>query len=663
MFLRLPRGQFLLLGGDLAYPNPTDENYRLRFFRPYEDALPEVSTHDDHHTVEKPAPTVDDDTAEVTTGDAPLLFAIPGNHEWIDGCQIFRSWIMGRDHIGAWRMPQRTSYFVLCLPCDWYILCLDSGLFEDIDPAQAEYFLSYVGRELSATASVILVVHQPMWVLDAYYHPGDPHHSGARISTVVKALGARLRMRLCGDVHHYSRYIPCEANDEKGKAPLLTTKGDSGARHSDYYAVPQLVVCGGGGAFLHGPRMSKPQLPVYGRWYKRVCSFPSASNEVVALMTRVFGFRLINWKFDLIGGVWYFALVASLLPQPFTMPDGMPTTAQSTVDRLATLSVSMFGMLFRETYVSFGVAAATLVVALGALEGKLPLWRRVVVGVVHALVHVTLAIFLLACLHHFFSFLVSNNMLESSAQHWGSRLERSLVGFYHSALHGVAGTVPFGSTLLALHEKVVCGTLWAKAVRVLLRTLDVTEGLAYLSWQVAGTQPAAYAPTATRFYIWLYYCHVMFFYWLLATPVVSCVVGAYLWFCVQFLDCHFDAAYTAFRIEDFKSFLRLRLNLDDGCLTVFTIGISQVPKQWERDPRHIMESVQRSQEKGPNSASVRPSYQWEFPSLWRHKKGVVKGIIDNYTGPRLVDQFTIPPTSWGNERPESVASCCSDASQ
>lgn len=36
----LPRGDVLILGGDLAYPNPSTETYELRFFAPFEAALP-----------------------------------------------------------------------------------------------------------------------------------------------------------------------------------------------------------------------------------------------------------------------------------------------------------------------------------------------------------------------------------------------------------------------------------------------------------------------------------------------------------------------------------------------------------------------------------------------------------------------------------------------
>jgi hypothetical protein len=36
----LPRGDVLILGGDLAYPNPSTETYALRFVGPFEQALP-----------------------------------------------------------------------------------------------------------------------------------------------------------------------------------------------------------------------------------------------------------------------------------------------------------------------------------------------------------------------------------------------------------------------------------------------------------------------------------------------------------------------------------------------------------------------------------------------------------------------------------------------
>ena len=40
MWRALPRADVLILGGDLAYPNPSTETYEQRFFAPFEAALP-----------------------------------------------------------------------------------------------------------------------------------------------------------------------------------------------------------------------------------------------------------------------------------------------------------------------------------------------------------------------------------------------------------------------------------------------------------------------------------------------------------------------------------------------------------------------------------------------------------------------------------------------
>jgi hypothetical protein len=38
--LQLPRGEVLLIGGDLAYPNPSRETYETRLFVPFQEAMP-----------------------------------------------------------------------------------------------------------------------------------------------------------------------------------------------------------------------------------------------------------------------------------------------------------------------------------------------------------------------------------------------------------------------------------------------------------------------------------------------------------------------------------------------------------------------------------------------------------------------------------------------
>ena len=52
----LPRGKVMVNGGDLAYPDPTANNYEKRFFRTFEDALPPPpSFRRQHISIQKPA--------------------------------------------------------------------------------------------------------------------------------------------------------------------------------------------------------------------------------------------------------------------------------------------------------------------------------------------------------------------------------------------------------------------------------------------------------------------------------------------------------------------------------------------------------------------------------------------------------------------------------
>lgn len=53
--IHLPRAKMIMIGGDLAYPNPTAENYQDRFILPFEYALAPPPGHDnDSVAVSKP---------------------------------------------------------------------------------------------------------------------------------------------------------------------------------------------------------------------------------------------------------------------------------------------------------------------------------------------------------------------------------------------------------------------------------------------------------------------------------------------------------------------------------------------------------------------------------------------------------------------------------
>ena len=62
--------------------------------------------------------------------------SVPGNHDWFDGLASYTRYVLSRDWLGGWLIPQRTSYFALKLPKGWWLLGFDLALDDDINIEQ-----------------------------------------------------------------------------------------------------------------------------------------------------------------------------------------------------------------------------------------------------------------------------------------------------------------------------------------------------------------------------------------------------------------------------------------------------------------------------------------------------------------------------------------------
>lgn len=60
---------------------------------------------------------------------------------------------------------QEKSYFALRLPQSWWLFGLDLGLGSDIDVHQFRYFANLVEKSLGPGDNVIVVTHEPVWLL------------------------------------------------------------------------------------------------------------------------------------------------------------------------------------------------------------------------------------------------------------------------------------------------------------------------------------------------------------------------------------------------------------------------------------------------------------------------------------------------------------------
>ncbi len=231
----LPRGQVLMLGGDLAYPVATVREMTRRLVEPW-NAIFEA----------------EDD------GIPRLLLAVPGNHDWYDGldgfarlCQVHcdferppprretlhpvtnehpvLAWVEAFSRGEAVRKPdalslygyfpaQRTSYFRLPLAEGLDLWGVDRQL-KQIDSRQRDFFRS------APRHARLVVLPDPARA----WGERRPHGVASLEALDLHPEAQRLYV-LSGDIHHYER------------------SADGESVH---------VVAGGGGAFLQGARMAK----------------------------------------------------------------------------------------------------------------------------------------------------------------------------------------------------------------------------------------------------------------------------------------------------------------------------------------------------------------------------------------------------------------------
>jgi len=226
-----PSGELLVLGGDLAYPGSSVEEYQYRLTEMWIAASSNPRVQQNRDSL-KPS------------------LVIPQNHDWFDNISTFTRYFVDtrRDEIGLTKLSsetepdvtpigtrklQKQSYFAARLPNNWIILGFDFALVADIDRQQfAAFYKLFHSGQITQQDNLILLYPEPYWSR----HLGDDAREGypkryQRLEAIMLKLGCRIRMRIAGDLHHYARE---------------TAKPDQQFNYDD-----MLVIAGGGGAFLH----------------------------------------------------------------------------------------------------------------------------------------------------------------------------------------------------------------------------------------------------------------------------------------------------------------------------------------------------------------------------------------------------------------------------
>jgi len=219
---RLRHGEILILGGDQCYPQATREEYKKRLLTPFNWAF--NVPHPDRK-----------------------LFAIPGNHDWYDGLTSFDSlFCSSRDRsargnvIGGWECQQHRSYWAIRLPHNWWVWGADIQFSKYLDTSQVGYF-EMVAAQMGPQDNLIICLAEPSWLL-ADFTGEDEEENFFKITTIARERGVRICAVIAGDWHHYARYYAHELDTH-------------------------FITSGGGGAFLHPTHILKNSIAV--RWPER----------------------------------------------------------------------------------------------------------------------------------------------------------------------------------------------------------------------------------------------------------------------------------------------------------------------------------------------------------------------------------------------------------
>jgi len=317
----LPRGRFLLLGGDEVYPAASRQAYRERLVAPFEAALP------------------------ATDLPSPQLFAIPGNHDWYDGLATFSSRFLQRRWVGGWETRQTRSYFAIKLPHRWWLFAVDIQLESDIDDPQLDYFRGVVNgdgdrRGIGRGDRIILATAEPDWLYRDIKDPVTESRLGFLEEQIIKPTGAQVHLWLAGDLHHYRRH---ESVADRTR---------------------QRIVSGGGGAYVaatHKPFFGPEATPmrhtvtVGDERFQQRRAFPSPTTSFrLSLINCFFLFR--NWRFALLPAIAYTGLTWGSRPthppdfSPAGLGDAFLAVLEDAQSRVFVLLVVLASFVFFTYY-------------------------------------------------------------------------------------------------------------------------------------------------------------------------------------------------------------------------------------------------------------------------------------------------------------------------
>mmetsp|Transcript_9815 Transcript_9815/g.10864 ORF Transcript_9815/g.10864 Transcript_9815/m.10864 type:complete len:1205 (-) Transcript_9815:65-3679(-) len=702
--IELPRGQFLVNGGDLAYPDPSVSSYEKRFFRTFEDAMPPPpSFRRSKIATKKPdLPTkgwkhcfhegVDsDDTKDIhELYKGPSTFIIPGNHDWYDGLATYLRLILCRDWLGGWLMPQQRSYFALKLHQGWWILGMDCALSGDIDVEQYKFFADIATDSIGDEDAVIVVNHEPHWVTDFDVDRQNDEMSEQNMRELMKRhLQGKVRLRLAGDLHHYTRHVPASKSSYRRKRRVSRSRSlsfdaslkskDKKIGKKDYVEPfveenrPELIVSGGGGAFMHGTHLYCKNIKVGEERlnYKRVCAYPTENISYLIGSMNLWHFRRRNYRTDWLMALVYFGIVSSLFPLCGIYADYEAFNPDHELGLFVVWSLRKVGSLMWRIITEENASLFwTFVLVLGCIaiqasDNKMNPKLRLMVSCLHGLAHIAAALSCLLFVQSVTEWIVQDDIVNISVvnQHFnGTNLASSLYDEYKQHFSPVLQnfTHPDSSKLAQYYVKqeimkqenyfmfrralefILDSWKWLTTIPLLKTSLSIFDlpGLvAHHHHDICGTlcdngMECLVTHDKYRFLIiervaYLKYIVAISLYFVcVAIPFAGGIFGGWLTITSNVFKSQSDLAFSALMVEHWKNFLKLHIK-DNGDLEVFAIGLQKVPTNWTKDSKWDGRRTKRQK----NNDS--PTWSWNRPSKWVPVKN------SKSCNPRIVDYTCI----------------------
>ncbi|MCB1986438.1 MAG: metallophosphoesterase [Burkholderiales bacterium] len=494
------RGRFLIMGGDQVYPTASKDEYANRLIAPYRSALPWVSDRKN-----------------------PLLFAIPGNHDWYDGLVSFSRLFHHKRWIGGWQTKQTRSYFAIKLPHDWWVWGIDIQLGAEVDIAQIEYFKDIARNRMRNGSKVILCSAEPSWVYAELKGSNAYDNMAYFEKRVIEDLDQNYRhdfiVGLSGDLHAYARYT-----DEAGTGR-------------------QRFIAGGGGAYLYPthdlpdklniPQMTdSPPVITTENYHIGKTGIPSGSDhkgdserEAVfpertqsrAIADNCLLFPFKNIRFCLLAGGMYFLIAWILDSVSRSMGAGL-------IHDLKANGLTGNGQLLPLDAIFWATGWTAQVIANS--PGVFLLLFAVLAGLI---------VFADSGRYGFRrrSLSASSRQSVNVVDKTQAAITRTVLGGLHFTLHSVSFVF---TVLLAIHFHE-----WSSAI-------------GYIGFIAAMIVIGGFFGGA--------------------------IMGIYLWLSNSLIGAHSNEVFSSQSIPDYKNFLRLQID-KTGQLTIYPVGVEKVCKKWQ----------------------------------------------------------------------------------